>query len=347
MGRFDSFVALRDFLQGKINQYQLTDVDPKIDRVKLNPDLGSSLIYYDFGDEEALLTAMGVSPEDIYAYRSIGSTYGYQYYSEEMSHEDFYNGYGLWNDIDEDNMEKLKLISQYIMKEPFESNDLSFLGRFAETLYKVFSTETRSIISDYANGRDIAMRQNAESIITDEMNEFFGSLGIKNVGDGEIAIQVRKLFDKFLELASPQYSIRKVLIEMFEEHENNLSRWNDVIWESDWESEFDKDGFNGSLERDLDFILEKLQDNEGQAKNFVEMIQRITLKHPQGYWKLLPKDRTKTVEYKVKGFDYKTQKIIVQLRKALQQKEYKMTEENFNNLLYQPELFNIGELVGF
>lgn len=347
MGRFESFVALRDFLQGKINEYQLAEVDPKIDRVNRKSDLGSSLLYYDFGDDDTFYKTIGVSDDDIYAINTIGNSYGNNYYSEESSHEDFNNGYGLWDDVYSENMDKFQLISQYIMKEPFESTDVSFLGRFAETLYKVFPRETRSFIMDYAYERDVAMKHAGEQIITDDLKEYFGGLGIQHVSSGEIAIPVQKLFDKFLDLGSPQYSIRKVLIELFKDHDSDLGGWNDAIWESDWEPEFDKDSFNQMLEKELDSIIEKLEDDESKAKDYVDMIQRVTLKHPQGYWKLLPKDRTKTVEYKVKGFDYKTQKIIVQLRKELKQKEYQMTEENFNNLLYQPELFNIGELAGF
>lgn len=347
MGRFDVFIALRDFLQGKINEYQLRDVDPGIDRVNRKSDLGSSILYYDYGDDESLFKAMGVSEEDIYAYQSVGNSYGHDYYSEEMSHEDFNNGYGLWDDIDADNIEKLELISQFIMKEPCDLDNKDFINKFAETLYKVFPRETRSFISDYSQERDIAMKKNGESIIVDDLNNYFKGLDAFHTSSGEIGIKVQKLFDKYLDLGSPHYSLKRIFKEIFKEQEPDLSNWNDVIWESDWEEEFDKEEFNRSLERDLDTILEKLQDDEGAAKNFVELIDRVTSKHPQGYWKLLPKDKTKKVEYSVRGFDYPTQKIIVQLRKDLKMKEFKMTEENFNNLLYQPELFNIGELHGF
>ena len=229
MGRFDSFIALRDFLQGKISEYELAKVDPKIDRVNRKSDLGSSLLYYDFGDDDTFYKSIGVSDDDIYAINTIGNSYGNNYYSEESSHEDFNNGYGLCDDVYSENMDKFQLISQYIMKEPFESTDISFLGRFAETLYKVFPRETRSFIMDYAYERDIAMKHAGEQMITDDLKEYFGGLGIQHVSSGEIAIPVQKLFDKFLDLGSPQYSIRKVLIEFFKEHDSDLGGWDDAV----------------------------------------------------------------------------------------------------------------------
>ena len=75
---------------------------------------------------------------------------------------------------------------------------------------------------DYANERDIAMRNAGEQMITDDLKEYFGGLGINHVSSGEIAIPVQKLFDKFLDLGSPQYSIRKVLIELFKDHDSDL-----------------------------------------------------------------------------------------------------------------------------
>jgi len=346
MGRFDSFVALKNFLEGKIDRWALQDIDKRINQVSSSNDLPSSKIYYDMGSDEDLFKLVGLSEEDIWTYRSVSSIYGGDIYSEELSHEDFNSGYGFWDDLDEDNFDKLKMISQYIMKEPFEV-DNDFLGRFAETLYKVFPKQTLSMIRDYAYERDGAMRKSGEEIIQKDIQDYFDESNITYNGNGVISFTVKTLYDKYLEMATPHYSIYRVLREIFEENPTDMGNWSDAAWESDWSENFDKEGFNRSVERELDSIIENLEDDEGSAKKFVEMILRVSAKHPQGDWKILPKDATKTVDYQVRGFDYPTQTIIVKLRKDLKQKEFKMTEENFNNLLYQPELFKIGELHGF
>jgi len=346
MGRFDSFVALKNFLEGKLDRYELRGIDKRINQVSPKKDLGSSMIYYDMGSDEDLFKLVGLSEEDIWTYRSVSSIYGGDIYSEELSHEDFNSGYGIWDSLDEDNFDKLKMISQYIMKEPFEV-DNDFLGRFAKTLYKVFPKETLSMIRDFAYERDGAMRSSAEEIVKKDIQDYFDDSNITYNGNGVISFTVKTLYNKYLEMATPHYSIYKVLGKLFEENPTDMGDWNNAAWESDWSVNFDKESFNRSVERELDSIIEKLEDDEETAKKFVEMISRVSAKHPQGHWKNLPKDTTKTVDYQVRGFDYPTQTIIVKLRKDLKQKEFKMTEDNFNNLLYQPELFKIGELHEF
>jgi len=89
MGRFDSFVALKNFLEGKIDRWALQDIDKRINQVSSSNDLPSSKIYYDMGSDEDLFKLVGLSEEDIWTYRSVSSIYGGDIYSEESSHEYF------------------------------------------------------------------------------------------------------------------------------------------------------------------------------------------------------------------------------------------------------------------
>jgi hypothetical protein len=347
MGRFDSFVALKNFLQGKIDGWALKDADERINQISVSKDRPSSLIYYNMGTFEDLFKLIGLNEEDIWTYNSVTSNYGGgSIYGEDVSREDFDLGYGLWDELDAENFEKLQLISQYIMKEPFE-NDVNFLEKFAEVLEKLFPKQTRNMVAEFAYERNKAMKENAEEVIEKELDEYFDELGVNYTSDGVISFTVKSLFDKYLDMATPHYPIYKVLKEMFQDSPTSIGGWSDTFWESDWSENFDEEEFNRQVERELDSIIETLEDDEGKAKDFINLIQRVTSKHPQGYWRHLPKDSTKTVEYSVRGFDYPSQTIIVKLRKGLQQKEFKMKEENFNNLLYQPELFKIGELHNF
>jgi hypothetical protein len=58
----------------------------------------------------------------------------------------------------------------------------------------------------------------------------------------------------------------------------------------------------------------------------------------------LTKDRSNKVKFSIQAYDYPKQEVIVKLRKDLKEKTFSMKEQNFYNLLYQPELFKIGEL---
>jgi hypothetical protein len=50
----------------------------------------------------------------------------------------------------------------------------------------------------------------------------------------------------------------------------------------------------------------------------------------------------KGVTFVIKGFDKDDMKINVDLRHGLKKISRKVSEENFYNLLYQPELFDFG-----
>ena len=90
-----------------------------------------------------------------------------------------------------------------------------------------------------------------------------------------------------------------------------------------------------------------MTENEEEARKFTSMVERVSRKFKQGTWFPLPKDKSNSVRFRIDGFDFPSQKLVVSLQKELKRKEFKMTEENFYNLLYQPELFKIGELHDF
>ena len=55
----DTFFALKNFVKGNISGYELTDIDPNIRDVRVNSsNLGQSVIYLDFDDEEKFFKLM-------------------------------------------------------------------------------------------------------------------------------------------------------------------------------------------------------------------------------------------------------------------------------------------------
>ena len=59
-------------------------------------------------------------------------------------------------------------------------------------------------------------------------------------------------------------------------------------------------------------------------------------------WFELPKD--KSIKFKLKNFDKDNMQIVVELLSPTGFITRKLDEEQFNNLLYQPELFKFGEV---
>ena len=72
------------------------------------------------------------------------------------------------------------------------------------------------------------------------------------------------------------------------------------------------------------------------------MVDRIKKKFKPNVSYHIPKLKDKGVTFVIKGFDKDDMKILVNLKKDLKQITRKVSEENFYNLLYQPELFDFG-----
>lgn len=345
MGKYDFFIGLKNFLANKIDSSDFKQVGDEIADVRVNPkDIGKSLILLDFDTEEKLLRTIGVRDDDIHFYQSISNPYSSpNYYSPDEAEQDFLNGYGVWDYLDEDNWDKMKEISIYLMTEPF-SPDVKYLEGFAKKLIDTFPRPIGSIMSDYAMERNNEIVNSAEKHINEELKEFFDNFEMKLFRDSILSIEAKKLFDFYLKKGLPHFPATKLLKKYFDEADYNLGGWSDYIWEYSDPNLFDTEGLNRSISSDLDGILEKLEDNSEQTKKFKEMVDRITKKYPLGNIFRLPKDRNKKYEFIVKGFDLKEMKIIISLIWGLKTKTLKLTEENFNHLLYQPELFNFEDV---
>jgi len=126
----------------------------------------------------------------------------------------------------------------------------------------------------------------------------------------------------------------------------DIGRWSENVWEFSDDKNFDKEGFNSQVSRDLDKLIDEIYDTDKfpYLKNYMEMEKRISSKFKIGKWFPLPKDKSKATEVKIKTLEPETNKIVVSIRKGLKMKEVKLSEQNFYNLLYQPELFQFGEL---
>ena len=73
------------------------------------------------------------------------------------------------------------------------------------------------------------------------------------------------------------------------------------------------------------------------------MSKRVTSKFNMDKWYKLPK--SDKVSFKIVGFDKENLKITIVLQKEFQGiRTLDLSEENFNNLLYQPTLFKFDEL---
>lgn len=347
MAALDTFIGLRNYVKGKISDYELEESDDLISSVSERQNRGQSEVSVEFDSEEDFLRAIGIHDDDIWFYRVINSSYSdYEFIDWYTAKDDFENGYGVYYELDDDNIEKLSKISKMILPMKVDFGDINFKTKLSEKLLTNFKSEIEDIIGDYHYRRNNDASDSAREITRKELSNYISELGFKLYEDG-FTTTVGNLIMLYLKENKIHLTLKELLGSIVETS-NPPSGWSEDPYEFLNYGDFDKGSFNSYTSRRLDYILEKLEDvadSEGfSVKDFTEMTGRITKKFEIGRYYNLPKDPKKDVRFKVEGFDFPNFKIVVTLQKGFKQKKLSLTEDNFYNLLYQPTLFNLEEI---
>lgn len=343
----DSFFALRKFVKGKINQYELEGSDNSIERVipsRENPALSKVVI--GFRDMNEFGKTIGLSDDDIWFEQAINNPYSnYEIWDSGSSDQDFKDGYGPWYDFDLDNRQLVERIAKIIYSKKFDYENDEDRGGLAKFLDKYYPREMDSIVNDWTYEKNIETQQVAREHVNAELNDYLKDFGFEKHGDG-IRTTVGDLIANFIQFNVPHVSIKKLLKTIFQDSNRTIGGWDEDRFEYQDDNVFDKESFNREVNRALEKILEQIEeDYEGDdPENFIAMIDRVTKKHKVGVWYEIPKGSD--LIFRIDGFDRELKKIDISLKKKktnLGLKKFKISEDGFIKLLYQPELFNLVE----
>jgi hypothetical protein len=339
-------MALKGYVKGNISRYELEDSDPDIYHVREDrSNLGQSVIKLGFNDDK-FWKNVGLHEDDVWFMKMINSHYSdYEFMDSYSVKEDFSNGYTIFYELNEDNIEKLKRISRYIFPKKFDLENEEFRSKFAEKLLSSFKRETQDILDDYQSEKNREMSHVAQKSIQKELNDYFNEFGFTYMPDDEFTTTVANLIMWYIRENAVHEPIEKLLPKIFSSSKMSIGGWQENSYEYQNSEEFDSVSFNNYVERKLDEIIERIEDgadSDFDVKDYVAMVDRISKKIEVGKWHNLPKK--KDVRFYIENFEMNPNKVIVKLSKALQQRTLKLSEENFYHLLYQPTLFNLEEI---
>jgi hypothetical protein len=339
-------MALKGYVKGNISRYELEDSDPDIYHVREDrSNLGQSVIKLGFNDDK-FWKNVGLHEDDVWFMKMINSHYSdYEFMDSYSVKEDFSNGYTIFYELNEDNIEKLKRISRYIFPKKFDLENEEFRSKFAEKLLSSFKRETQDILDDYQSEKNREMSHVAQKSIQKELNDYFNEFGFTYIPDDEFTTTVANLIMWYIRENAVHEPIEKLLPKIFSSSKMSIGGWQENSYEYQNSEEFDSVSFNNYVERKLDEIIERIEDGADSnfdVKDYVAMVDRISKKIEVGKWHNLPKK--KDVRFYIENFEMNPNKVVVKLSKALQQRELKLSEENFYHLLYQPTLFNLEEI---
>ncbi len=338
---------LREYSRGVIDYKELEKSDPAILEVIPKDPLGQSQIVIDFKNDENFFKLFDVSEDDVWFMNAINSYYSdYEFLDSYTVEQDWKEGYIVFGDLNDENKKKLQQIAELIMpSKEFNLQDDEYRQELAETLLDLFERETDAILSDYFVEKNREMSITARKSIDEEINKVLESSGFR----------VKRGYDEFVTTAanlimwSVKFGINKTdIISLFKQIvENNggsMGGWAEDQYEYQDYENFDSESFNREVDRQLDNILEKIEDNGTQINEFISLRNRILTKFKLNKWYELPKN--KRDKFKITGFDSNDMKIEVQFTDSEGGgfNTKKMSEENFYHFLYQPELFKFGEV---
>ena len=344
----NTLLALRNFVRGKITVNDLYDIDDTIEEIDVREPLGQTILTIKFKDADEFGDEIGLYDNDLWFYKILFSYNGYDFMDSYQVKDDFLQGYGVWDDIDDENREKLKEIGEIIFPvRPFQLDSEEYRIQLNELLLELFDNEMDWILSDYQTEKDYEMNKTAKEAVKKEFNDVLESLGITIVDDydlDEYEVSIADLYSNALQSNLFNENAKEMLVNIIKKNSPNMGGWYENNYEYQDPDNFDSKSYNRTVGRYLDEIIEKLED--GSVSNITEYIKlrnNILKRYKQDQWYSLPSNPE--TKFKVYSFDPEELKVIVQVMPNGNTpiKTITLSEENFNNFLHQNSLFDFED----
>jgi hypothetical protein len=319
-----------------VSKRELEDADELIYDFKYTPKAPfKSKITLRFYDDD-YIRLFNPSDDDMWYYLSITGNYDtYEFENEYQVTEDFQEGY-IEQFFSDENLVKLKQILLIILPDAVEL-DTDEKRKFAgEKLYDMFQDEIDNIISDYVSEINQCKSRTFEKEISDSLcNQFFDYGIFTETCLTQYFTSVGMLTALYETMGDTTLTIKELLFKIG----SDMDRvgWGDYIYEYGCD-DFDDESLDRYVSDYLDKIIDKLDDNSlyHDIHEYSELYKRLSSKYNLD-GRYFTKNKR---DFFYRGIDPKTNRILIQVFKkegGLENRSY--TEEEFNNFLVSPELF--------
>ena len=340
VGQSDIYKLLLAVKNGeKVTNNQMDRADELIWKFIYNErNPNKSMVKLQFDDMEDYLKLFDLDEYDISFAESV-----YSYY-DGANFIDYDHGYNEWNEgyllyqFSDDNLTKLKQILRLISPSTAKLETDEDKEESSKLLEKMFPNEIDYIISDWTDEENNCKNRAAKEWIESESCDYFSKYGvIRQDCFSQYYTTVGILLSFYNNVGDKTLTLREVLT-VIGHQDSDIGGWDENRWEI-YCSDFDEKSFNESVGRQLDKIFEKIEDSDEfiDVYEYSNIFNRITKNYH-----LNNRYETKSGrEFFIIKIDPATNKIVVQVFKkdggGLEDRSY--TEEEFNNFLVSPELF--------
>jgi hypothetical protein len=339
IGVGETYKLLTKIAKGEqVSSRELENADDAIYDFKYTPKAPfKSKIVLHFDDDE-YIKLFNPSDDDMWYYNAITGNYDtYEWEDDYQATEDFKEGY-FFNQFNEENLKKVKEIISIISPESvaLETDEQKIAA--ANKLIDMFGNEVESMIYEYTSEQNECKTRGFNQMIKDDFCNPFYNYGIFTKHCfREYFTSVGMLLSLYDTMGDKTLTISELLFRIGSDME--ITGWGDYIYETDC-LDFDQESFDSECSRYLDKIIEKLEDESEYADiyGYGELYKRLDSK-----FKINNRYTTKSGrEFFYRGINPKNNRILIQVFKkdgsaGMEDRSY--TEEEFNNFLVSPELF--------
>jgi hypothetical protein len=337
-------IGLRNFSKGRITKDDLYELDNSIYDIDVNEPLGQSIITIKFEDDKELFKEMDMDEQDIWFMQALNSYNGYEFMDSYQVEQDFKDGYGIYYDLNNENVETLKEIATTILpNREFNIEDDDYKVELSKMLLDLFPDEMDYIFGDFAIEKDIEMNTVAKEAIKDEFDRPLEENGINlNHDMDEVEITLADLYLGALQLNMFNSNAKEIVAAIMDKAlGSNVGGWYENTYEFQDESKFDSKSFNNSVKRQFEKIDEKLDERSDEfftVQDFVEFRNRVTSKFKLKTWYENPKDNN--IIFLIDSIEPHSMSVRLNVKTQHNglYKQLVLNEEQFNNFLYQYSL---------
>jgi hypothetical protein len=344
IGRSNFLRDLKLYLSGEIDSKDIFFEEEGVE-IKLKPTKNQNKeltwITIKFDDDSDYFKIFNLDDDDQNFINRIYSSYGTELYDSYYANEEFTEGRINFY-FNEKNEQKFLEIIKIIAPEYVDDyNNGDQTEELFNRLEDMFERECRDIIYDYASYYNDALVDGNKEYIEESFGDIFFEYGIyKKSLFYSYVTSIGNFIELYEKIDSMGVESPYELLKDIASNSNPPSSLWDNYYEVDTFKFFDKEGFNRNVERNLDSILEKLEDlSISEELNFMKKLNQDILsiyKMNRDYPFPYDKEKTFTITNVLK----QEQKIELIVKKGDNRQRIKVTIPEFFQLINTYPLFN-------
>lgn len=336
---YDALVRIKN--GEEISSNEIEGLDDLIYSFIYNPNApGKSFIRLQFENEELYWKLFDeLDDNDIWLANVVNNSYqSYEFYDAYNFIDDWKEGY-LIRELSPENLSKISDILKLVGPKYHKLKNNEDFEKASKLLYTMFEDEIYDIILERVSEMNYCLSRTISKDIENETCDVFKYLGvIKKYCYYQYYTTVSILLQLYKLVNDTSLTIYELLSKLASKTIDIQGGWYDYMYDYGC-NDFDYESFNMTANNVLDKIMDRITDDDEYIDNikFAEEISNIIDNYDIDVWYKTPKDSK--MEFKILDIDNEDQLIIVATKKNNTVDKRSYTPNDFNLLLYQPELF--------